>query len=379
MTSIKSTGMVTKSNTLIQTKYKLTTSEQKILLTLASMIQKDDSEFKSYTLSIADFSNLLGVKSNNRYTELRKITAGLMSKNLEIDSEDKLIQTPWLSHVTYHKKKGLIEMRFASDLKPFFLELKKNFTSYRLANIAKLKHSHSIRMYELLKQYQKIGERSFDYLTLLEHLGVEQSGYNVNYGGFKARVLKPIQKELEKKTDIKFEFEETKVARKVVSLRFIIKKTDIELPTEQEFRALASIKPDIDVVREHLASYDLNASDDIISDWLTHGLEKTMKFLHFATEEKSIWNPVGFVRYAFRNNLSTEDLKPAVTSAKTETRKEMIPDWLREEKEKEQAQEEAQSVAKEKDNEMSEEERKQIEEDERRRLDEVLQKHKKTS
>lgn len=373
MTSIKSTGMVTKSNTLIQTKYKLTTSEQKILLTLASMIQKDDSEFKSYTLSIADFSNLLGVKSNNRYTELRKITAGLMSKNLEIDSEDKLIQTPWLSHVTYHKKKGLIEMRFASDLKPFFLELKKNFTSYRLANIAKLKHSYSIRMYELLKQYQKIGERSFDYITLLEHLGVAQSGYNANYGGFKARVLKPIQKELEKKTDIKFEFEETKVARKVVSLRFIIKKTDIELPTEQEFRALASIKPDIDVVREHLASYDLNASDEIISGWLTHGLEKTMKILNFATEEKSIRNPVGFVIYAYRNNLSTEDLTSTVASAKTETRKEMVPDWLQEIK----AQEESQNL--EKDDEMSEEESKQIEEDERRRLDEVLQKHKRTS
>ncbi|MCR6465160.1 replication initiation protein [Bacillus paranthracis] len=379
MKSIKSTGMVTKSNTLIQTKYKLTTSEQKILLTLASMIQKDDSEFKSYTLSIADFSNLLGVKSNNRYTELRKITAGLMSKNLEIDSEDKLIQTPWLSHVTYHKKKGLIEMRFASDLKPFFLELKKNFTSYRLANIAKLKHSYSIRMYELLKQYQKIGERSFDYITLLEHLGVAQSGYNANYGGFKARVLKPIQKELEKKTDIKFEFEETKVARKVVSLRFIIKKTDIELPTEQEFRALASIKPDIDVVREHLASYDLNASDEIISGWLTHGLEKTMKILNFATEEKSIRNPVGFVIYAYRNNLSTEDLKSTVASAKIETRKELVPDWLREQKEEEQAQEEAQNVEKEKDDEMSEEESKQKLEEERMRLEEVMKKYKRTS
>ncbi|GAB6574256.1 replication initiation protein [Bacillus cereus] len=367
MTNIKSTGIVTKSNSLIETKYKLTTSEQKILLTLASMIQKDDSEFKSYTLSIADFSKLLGVKSNNRYTELKKITAGLMSKNLEIDSEDKLVQTAWLSHVTYHKKQGLIEMRFSSDLKPFFLALKKNFTSYRLANIAKLKHSYSIRMYELLKQYQKIGERTFDYITLLEHLGVEQSGYNGNYGGFKARVLKPIQKELEKKTDIKFEFEETKVARKVVSLRFIIKKTDIELPSEQEFRALAAIKPDVEVVREYLASCDLTVSDEMINNWLVRGLEKTMEVLHFATNEPSIQNPIGFAVYAFKNNLTNESLKASVKTAKTETRKEMIPDWLHEIKQEESEL----PVKEEKSDEKLEEERK--------RLEEVMMKYKRPS
>ncbi|BCC80222.1 hypothetical protein BC30090_p314 (plasmid) [Bacillus cereus] len=381
MQPIKSSGLVTKANTLIQTKYKLTTTEQKILLTLASMIQKDDSEFKTYTLSISDFSKLLGVTSKNKYEELRTITAGLMGKTLEIESEDKIIQTPWLSHVTYHKRKGIIDMRFASDLKPFFLELKKNFTSYRLANIAKLKHSYSIRMYELLKQYQKIGERTFSFEEILKLLGVENSSYASHYGSFKARILNPIKKELEKKTDIKFEFEETKVARKVVSLRFIIQKTEIKLPTQQEFKALSSIKPDIEIVREHLASCDLSVSDEVIHGWLQNrNIDKVMEVLHFATHEKSIRNPTGFAIYAIKNNLSTEDLKSTVASAKTETRKELVPDWLHEQKrEEEQAQEEAQNVANEKDNEMSEDERKQIEEDERRRLDEVLQKHKRTS
>lgn len=366
MSHIKGTGIVTKSNILIETKYKLTTSEQKVLLTLASMIQKEDSEFKSYTLSISDFSNLLGVSCNNKYTELKKITAGLMSKNLEIDSEDKFIQTPWLSHVIYHKKKGLIEMRFASDLKPFFLELKKNFTSYRLANIAKLKRSHSIRMYELLKQYQKIGKRIFDYFALLEHLGVENSTYVDHFGSFKARVLKPIQKELEQKTDIKFEFEEIKVARKVVSLQFTIQKTDIQLLTEKEFKALTSIKSDTEVVREYLASYDVTISDAMINDWLNKGLEKTIEILHFALHEPSIQNPIGFAIYAFKNNLTNTNLKNTVKKIKTETRKEMIPDWLHE-----MVQEESDSPVKETCGETLEEERK--------RLEEVMKKYKRTN
>ena len=235
-------------------------------------------------------------------------------------------------------------------------------------------------MYELLKQYQKIGERTFSFEEILKLLGVENSSYASHYGSFKARILNPIKKELEKKTDIKFEFEETKVARKVVSLRFIIQKTEIKLPTQQEFKALSSIKPDIEIVREHLASCDLSVSDEVIHGWLQNrNIDKVMEVLHFATHEKSIRNPTGFAIYAIKNNLSTEDLKSTVTSAKTETRKELVPDWLREQKEEEQAQEEAQIVEKEKDDEMSEEESKQKLEEERMRLEEVMKKYKRTS
>lgn len=121
-------------------------------------------------------------------------------------------------------------MRFDPLLKPFLLELSSKFTSYKLANVVKLKSTYAIRIYELLKQYEDLKERTIS----LENLRYYLDAMDVypNYANFKQRVLKPSQKELEQKTDISFEFEEIKIGRKVHKIRFIIrskKKKDNDL------------------------------------------------------------------------------------------------------------------------------------------------------
>ena len=64
--------LVTKSNKLIEANYKLGVVEQKIILCLASNIHPKDSDFKTYTLPIKEFTNLLGLKGTPKYTELRR-------------------------------------------------------------------------------------------------------------------------------------------------------------------------------------------------------------------------------------------------------------------------------------------------------------------
>ena len=75
----------------------------------------------------------------------------------------------------------------------------------------KLKSSYAIRIYELLKQYEKLQERTFLLDELRKMLGAED--IYPAYGNFKQRVLLPAQKELKKKTDISFEIEEIKKGR----------------------------------------------------------------------------------------------------------------------------------------------------------------------
>ncbi|GAB6443240.1 replication initiation protein [Bacillus luti] len=363
MSNIKSTGVVTKANILNEASYKLTALEQKVVLTLASMIQKDDSDLKLYTLSIKDFSNLIGVTSNSKYSELREITLGLMKKAFEIDLGDKIIQTSWLSFVSYSN--GNIELQFAPFLKPFMLVLKKNFTTYRLANVARLKHSYSIRLYELLKQYQKIGERTFTLEELLKTLALSDSTYQL-YGNFKLRVLKPAQKELAKKTDISFEIEEIKTGRKVTSIRFIIQKTNVKIPGTEEISALAFDKEDSLTVRDYLNAHNLSVSDEVIEGWLKYGIERVLEVLNYAVNESEIHNPIGFAVYAFKNNLTIDNIKTTVKNATAATRQEMIPDWLHQQKsESEEVVHTAEDDAK-------------LEED-RKRLQETLSKYKRTS
>ncbi|HDR7383803.1 TPA: replication initiation protein [Bacillus toyonensis] len=179
---------------------------------------------------IKQFHDLLGLSGSTKYTELSKITKELLSKVIEIRAGEELIQVSWLSSAIYNKNKGTIDLRFDPLLKPFLLELSSKFTSYRLANVVKLKSTYSIRIYELLKQYEHIKERTISLENLRYYLDAIDT--YPNYANFKQRVLKPSQKELNQKTDISFEFEEIKLGRKVEKIRFIIqsqkrKNTDL--------------------------------------------------------------------------------------------------------------------------------------------------------
>jgi plasmid replication initiation protein len=116
----------------------------------------------------------------------------------------------WLSASRYHHRKRLVELEFSPQLKPYLLKLKKDFTKYKFANVLVLKSKYSIRMYEPLKRYLNIGKRRFTIEQLRNLLEIEP-GKLTNYGHMKQRVLLKTQKELADKTDISFEFEETKV------------------------------------------------------------------------------------------------------------------------------------------------------------------------
>lgn len=214
--------LVTKSNTLITSSYDLSVEEQRIILTLASMVQPNDEDFKTYVLNIKDFMGLVGVEDKSKYTAIPKITKELMQKVFEIREGDAIIQTAWLSGTKYKKGSGMVELRFNPDLKPYMLGLKEFYTSYRLKNVLELKGKYSIRMYEILKsnEFKKVALIEVDELRKI--LKADNGSYMV-YQNFRNRIILQAQKELKEKTDIYFDFEEIKTSRKVTALRFHIK------------------------------------------------------------------------------------------------------------------------------------------------------------
>jgi plasmid replication initiation protein len=227
---MKENNIISKSNTLIEANSRLNLVEQKILLCLASNIEPNDRDFKTYTFPLKQFHTLLGLSGSTKYTELSKITKELLSKVIEIRIGDELIQVSWLSSAVYNRNKGTIDMRFDPLLKPFLLELSNKFTSYRLANVIKLKSTYAIRIYELLKQYEDLKERTISIKNLRYYL--DAIDIYPNYANFKQRVLEPSKKELNQKTDISFDFQEIKLGRKVQKIRFIIhgqKRKDLDL------------------------------------------------------------------------------------------------------------------------------------------------------
>jgi plasmid replication initiation protein len=227
--------LVTKSNYFIMnSSYDLSLEEQKIILTLASMVQPTDEEFKIYKFKINEFMELVGVDTKTKYTQIPKITKELMKKVFEIEEGKKLIQVAWLSSVVYEKGTGYVELEFSPRLKPYMLKLNTVFTQYKLGNILNMKSKYSPRIYELLKcnEFKKQGYIEIEVDELRKILKTEDMYHQ--YQDFKRKVVIQAQKELKKISDISFEFEEIKTGRKVTSIRFYIKtnKTDIKANDE---------------------------------------------------------------------------------------------------------------------------------------------------
>ncbi len=219
--------VIRKSNALVEASYRLYASEKRVILFLASMIQPDEEDFKSYIFSIKEFAKIAELKHKGEYSEVKEITRRLISRVLEIQTPTGLLQTSWLSSAEYIEGSGKVILKFDSKLKPYLLQLKDRYTKYGLAQVIRLKSIYSIRIYELLKQYEKIGERSFLVEELRQKLGIEPGQY-VNYNSLKVYVLTVAQVELKAKTDVSFEFEEIKIGRKVGKIRFSIKSTAVD-------------------------------------------------------------------------------------------------------------------------------------------------------
>ena len=225
--NVTSRNIAVQHNQLISSRHVLNASEQKLYLAMVAQIKKEDQGFHVYKIAIQDFVELTSTKSKNVYERAKVVSRSLVKKYVEITRPDgSILQTHLLSSADYKKGDGYVEVSFDPKLKPYLLELKKNFTSYDIRNILPLKSKYAIRIYELLKQFKKLGERTFLLEDLRRLLFIPDS---YSYGRFKKYILTPAQEELYENTDLFFTFEETKTSRRVSSLRFIIHQKKVDL------------------------------------------------------------------------------------------------------------------------------------------------------
>lgn len=195
-------------------------------------------------------------------------------------------------------------MRFDPLLKPFLLELSSKFTSYRLANIVKLKSTYAIRIYELLKQYENLKERTISLENLRYYL--DAMDIYPNYANFKQRVLKPTQKELNQKTDISFDFEEIKSGRKVQKIRFIIrgqKKNDSDLVRFEkkldQFQQPNTFEQKIKRFEERCKE---KIYPKVLEKWKTYE-DFVLEIIDDIRFRSDIDSPIGYVEYMLNSRL----------------------------------------------------------------------------
>jgi plasmid replication initiation protein len=220
---MKNRNIVKQDYHLVNARYKLNTSEIKFIMTALCQVDANDKEFQEYEIKVSELEQKLQAEQNE--TRLKQFAKKLMSKPLEVPTDDGFIVFNWFSKIQYIRSQAKFIVRIDNDLKPYLLELKERFVKYNLKYIINLQSNYSIRLYQLLKEYEKLTKRTFTVEELQELLQVPKS-YKKKYNDFKKKVLLVAEKELIENCDIFFEFEEIKNGRKVNEILFRIKQNN---------------------------------------------------------------------------------------------------------------------------------------------------------
>jgi len=211
---------VVQSNTLINASYRLTTNEKRLIYMMIRGINPNDKDFKPYSISIDELSKILESNSKNLYKVIKSTADSLTDRKLKLETKEGWLIVNFVSSAEYKKDDGLVELSFDPKLKPYLLEVKERFTKFNIENVIPLRSAHSMRIYELLKQYHTIGQRTLQVDEVKRTLGIEEK-YS-KYTDFRKRVIERARIDLKQKTDLSFEYEEIKTGRSVTAIRFFI-------------------------------------------------------------------------------------------------------------------------------------------------------------
>jgi plasmid replication initiation protein len=237
----KGIQLIKKSNDLIEARYKFDVWETRVFLFMLSQIRREDGEFHPYRLWYKDMKKVFHVGNNNRsYDHFRTAVKDLMKRQFHVAIEENgfVRETAYqiLTKANYLKEgqqdkpgsenQEYIDVSIHPEMKPMLLQLQKNFTAYDLRNVAKL-GAHSVRLYELLKQYEVIGKRVLQIEQLKRMLELENE--YPNFGQFNQSFVKPAVKDINENTDLDvWQVDQIKEGKKVVSLCFYFKKKSEE-------------------------------------------------------------------------------------------------------------------------------------------------------
>lgn len=219
-------NLIVQSNELIEACYNLELNEQRLILFMASQIRKGDSDFRVLRIPVKDFAEAFELDHNHIYGDLKKTTKSLTEKSITFyDKENKknYSHVSWLASATYVN--GILELEFSEKLKPYLLDVKGNFSKFSIGEFVKFKGMYSIRLYQMFKQYEKIGYRYYTVEEFRKVLGLDDK--YPRYSNLKNKVIAPALTEINKFSNLRIEIDEKKEGKKVVGLYFGIKKVQV--------------------------------------------------------------------------------------------------------------------------------------------------------
>ncbi|WP_148416996.1 replication initiation protein, partial [Haloferax sp. KTX1] len=126
----------------------------------------------TYTITANALNDLTESTARRAYQELAEAAHRLYERQVRIEGgpngethgpeSKRITMTRWVQAIDYVPEEGRIEIQFASRVLPYLSLLQREFTRYEFRNIAQMRSTHGIRLYELLQQWRQQGERELE-------------------------------------------------------------------------------------------------------------------------------------------------------------------------------------------------------------------------
>lgn len=232
---------VYKSNKVIEAGYKLNLNEQRLILLAIGKVNPKTTLTATdrFEVTVKEFARHFHISEDKAYQSLKEAAEQLFERYVVIDNPDpeiprlKYTKTRWVSSIDYYPEMGKVSLYFAQRMLPYLSQLQGEFTFYLLENISEMTSIYAVRLYELLMQWKTSGKREIEIGWLKQQFELDK-GYD-RMNNFKARVIEPAVKDINKHSNYLLSYEQRKTGRTVTHLVFtFVEKKPEQPPTKPE-------------------------------------------------------------------------------------------------------------------------------------------------
>ena len=228
------------SNDLVRASYSLSLNEQRLLLAAISKVNPRATGHQSLKIRITahEFAKTFNIDMKRAYSDLKEASNSLFERELRPVGWRGKPRMRWIStYVDYEEGQGYADLTLNEDLRPYLTVIGRMFTSYNLGRAVSLRRPTTIRLFQLLMQFEKTG---LCVIKLKDFIDMMELPYT-RFADVRRWVIEPALAELKKKSNLTIVWkpESEKGGRAVDTLKFSFRETpqkelDLSVATAEE-------------------------------------------------------------------------------------------------------------------------------------------------
>jgi plasmid replication initiation protein len=220
--------LIRQHNAITEARYDMSALGKNIFYILLAQLRGEDLNLKKkiYRISVKSLSEIQGKAIE--HIQFKRTAKKLLEQVIYVPlGAGKFTQVNLVSSSEYIRGKGTIEIELSEKIRDFLFHINKNFTEFELHEALLLKSKYAKRMYEMLCQYKDTGIFIINIDELKARLSMvdpqTKKDKYPKYGLLRAKVLDIVQKEINEKTTMYFDYTVVKTGKRFSHLKFKIK------------------------------------------------------------------------------------------------------------------------------------------------------------